>query len=117
MIDFTRGTDSPKYMGMEIPAHTQETLTHYLLHGFEPGGFVSAMLACDYERALYNADTGNRQMFWAIAMWIREQAPAGSWGSHEIITAWCQDQNGLRTAYRTEVEKRAIWKQLQQVPA
>ena len=118
MIDFDGEVyENLKYMGMQIPEHTQQSLNHYLLHGFNPGGFVSAMLAGDLERALYCADTGNRQMFWAIDMWIRERAPAGSWGSYEAIDVWCLDQNGQRTAYRNEVEKQAVWKRLQKVTA
>lgn len=116
MIDFANVTGNLKYMGMEVPEHTRESITNYLLYGFEPGGFVSAILAQDYERALYAADTANRQMFWAVAMWVREHAPAGSWGSYEAIEVWRLDQAGQRTQYRTEIEKEAVWKQLQKVP-
>ena len=37
----------PGHMGMEVPRHTQETLEGYLLRGWEPGGFVTSMLALD----------------------------------------------------------------------
>lgn len=100
------------YMGMEVPRHTQETLENYLLRGLSPGGFVSAMLAHDYERAISVADTGNRQMFWAIAMWIREFAPEYSHGSYDIIELWCTDFMGRRTEYVNEVEKDYVWNTL-----
>jgi hypothetical protein len=48
MIDFD--TDL-KYMGMEVPHHTRDSITNYLISGWAPGGFVEAMIAKDYERA------------------------------------------------------------------
>ena len=103
------------HMGMEVPKHTQETITDYLLRGWAPGGFVESMIVKDYERALYSADTANRQMFWAIAMWINESMPAQSRGSYRAIEMWRDDLGGCRTTYRTELEKNAVWKKLTEV--
>ena len=100
---------------MEVPLHTQETITSYLLRGWAPGSFVEAMIAKDYERALYCADTANRQMFWAIAMWINESMPAESRGSYKTIEMWRDDLGGRRSAYRNEIEKQAVWKKLTEV--
>lgn len=77
----------------------KDSVEHYLINGLEPGGFTTAMLACDLERALYNADTHNRKVYWAIAMWIRERCPEGSWGSYEAVDAWCEDLDGRRTKW------------------
>jgi hypothetical protein len=114
LIDFSEAEDDLRYMGMEIPLHTCETLQNYLIKGFTPGGFCESMLAKDYDRALAVADTANRQMFWAIATWIRENAPEGSWGSYDIISNWCNDVNGLRTKFAVDAEKRFVWKKLKE---
>ena len=112
LIDFD---DMPLgYMGMEIPQHTKETLHNYLIRGWAPGGFVESMLACNYERALYTADTANRRYFWAIAMWIRDNAPKHSWGSYDTIEKWRDDFMNHRTNYVTEVEKKYIWAKLKE---
>ena len=113
MIDFN--DHNLKYMGMEVPHHTRDTIVNYLLRGWAPGGFVEAMIAKDYERALYSADTANRQMFWAIAMWINESMPAESRGSYTAIEKWRDDLGGRRSAYRNEIEKQAVWKKLKEV--
>jgi len=112
LIDFREAESDLRYMGMEIPMHTCETLQNYLIHGYKPGGFCESMLAKDYDRAITIADTANRQRFWAIATWIRENAPEGSWGSYDTIENWCNDVDGLRTKYATEAEKKLIWKEL-----
>jgi hypothetical protein len=112
MIDFDDGTRNLKYMGMEIPEHTKDTVRNYLLRGWAPGGFVESMIAKDYERALYCADTANRQMFWAIAMWINECMPRHAVGSYDAIEKWRDDFNGHRTEYVKAVEQDFIWKNL-----
>ena len=104
-----------RHMGMEVPGHTRDTIANYLLRGWAPGGFVESMIAKDYERALYCADTANRQMFWAIAMWINESMPAESRGSYKVIEQWRDDLNGRRSAYVKEVEQKAVWKKLKEV--
>ena len=112
LIDFTQAELNLKYMGMEIPQHTCEAFEHYLIKGYKPGGFCEAILAKDYDRALTIADTGNRQMFWAIAMWIKEYAPVECWGSYDIVDDWCDDTNGIRTKFVNEMEKKYIWSEL-----
>jgi hypothetical protein len=113
MIDFNNL--ELRHMGMEVPGHTRDTITNYLLRGWAPGGFVESMIARDYERALYSADTANRQMFWCIAMWINESMPAESRGSYKAIEMWRDDLGGRRSAYRNEIEKQAVWKKLTEV--
>ena len=106
-INFNKGMHDA-YTGMTIPDHTQETLEHYFLNGWEPGGFVTSMLAMDMERALSTADTANRQRMWAIGRWIIDNAPSGSWGSYELVQAWLHDEGGRRTAYAKEIEQLFI---------
>ena len=108
VIDFD--THLPTYMGMEVPEHTQRALTDYFVNGYAPGGFLSAMLAMDMQRAVSSADHDNRQMMWATAYWIVNNAPEGSWGSYEAIEAWCQDRQYRRTTFADAVEKAEVWK-------
>ena len=100
------------YMGMTIPEHTQVTLSYYLIQGYEPGGFVTSMLAMDMERALATADTANRQRMWAIGRWIVENAPCGSFGSYQAVQDWIADKDGRRTRYAKEAEQEYIMQTL-----
>lgn len=110
MIDWHASTDELKYMGMEVPAHTQQSLEHYLVRGLHPGGFLESCLAGDMYRAVRVADTGNRQMLWAIVTWIMDNAPEGSWGSYDTVNNWCADQGGCRSSYAQTLEKALVWK-------
>lgn len=107
LIDFDL-RDS-RYQMMEFSEDFKGSMERYLINGFEPGGFTTAMLAYDYERALYSADVHNRTVFWAIAMWIRDRVPAEAQGSYGAVTAWCSDQDGRRSAFREKHEKERVW--------
>jgi hypothetical protein len=91
--------------GYDVPPHTIESLKHYLINGWEPGGFVSSVLALDMERSISTADVGNRHRLWCIARWIMEYAPAESWGSYEAVDLWCRDVDNRRS-------KWAVWYEL-----
>jgi len=94
---------------MQFSEDFKESMERYLLQGLEPGGFATAMLAHDMERALYNADTHNRTVFWAIAMWIRERVPAQAQGSYQAVETWCRDHGGCRSQFREAHEKQTVW--------
>lgn len=114
VIDFDEAYLDLKNMGMQIPEHTQHTLDNYFIRGWMPGGFCEALLAKDYDRALAIADTANRQMFWAIAMWIREHAPVDSFGSYEAVDDWVNDVNGVRTEFARKADKSYVWRKLKE---
>ena len=111
MIDFD--TSELGFMGMQIPVHTQEAITGYLIRGWKPGGFLTAMLAGDLFRAVNSADTANRQMMWAIGRFIMTSLPEASWGSYDAVHEWSTDKNSIRTEYVTDLEKSYIWQTLQ----
>ena len=94
---------------MQFSEDFKGSMERYLLNGFEPGGFATAMLAHDMERALHNADTHNRTVFWAIAMWIRERVPAEAQGSYQAVEDWCRDQDGRRSRFREAHDKNQVW--------
>jgi hypothetical protein len=112
MIDWK--TDDLRNMGLELSLETQESMESYLLRGWAPGGYLTAMLARDYERAFACADIGNRQSIWVLWSWIRNYAPRHCHGSYEAINLWRDDVGGHRTAYAAEQEKKFIWRKLKE---
>jgi hypothetical protein len=111
-LDFDEQLQELKFRGMQFSEDTKASINHYLFKGWMPGGHLEAMFAYDYERALYNADVHNRTVFWAIAMWIRENAPQESQGSYAAVEAYCKNKEA-QDAFREKCEKEAIWKTLE----
>jgi hypothetical protein len=91
--------------GYDVPPHTMDSLRHYLIQGWDPGGFVTSVLALDMSRSIASADVGNRHRLWSISRWIMEYAPPESWGSYEAVDLWCKDQDSRRS-------KWAVWYEL-----
>lgn len=95
-----------------LPAHSIEALDHYFMKGWEPGGFLSALIVQDYETALNCADQANKSRFWYIAQWLNTFAPQNSVGSHQQMKDWCADKNGIRSKYVDQAEKDFEWRTL-----
>ena len=112
MIDFNEGMTHAGTYNIGVPPHTREALEDYLIKGWAPGGFLTAMLTGDLYRAVSCADSANRQMLWAIGRWIVICAPPGSWGSEQNVQDWCNDKNGIRTRYAKPIEQSFIVKTL-----
>jgi hypothetical protein len=93
----------------QIPNHTRETMVNYLIKGWEPGGFVTAMLAMDMERAVYAADMVNGPEIQSIARWIIEYCPRGSWGDYEAVNYWLEDRDKCRSRFVARIEKEEVW--------
>lgn len=95
---------------LDIPQHTQDALETYLLRGWSPGGFLTAVLANDLMRACVSCDPANRQSLTDIAKWVQHCAPNGSWGNYQTVSDWLSDYKGCRTQYADHMEKQAMWK-------
>jgi len=96
----------------DVPDHAQEAIENYLMLGFHPGGFMSAMFAGDLFTAAGSGDQANGPRMQAIAKWIMHSAPHGSWGSYDAIIHWCTDLEGCRTQFQSQKETEYIIKTL-----
>jgi len=71
-----------------IPQYTLAALTRYVEKGFQPGGFLTAVLANDLFGAVGRADAENSQALKAIVEFVYNQMPSNSWGSREAVQDW-----------------------------
>jgi hypothetical protein len=80
MLSATRWTVTREYY---------DPLYNYLVHGFEPGSFWSAVLANDFMGAVQRSHPSNDIPSLKHAVgWIRDSFPLESYGSYEQIQAW-----------------------------
>jgi hypothetical protein len=79
-------------MEWEVPNDFYEPIYNYLVHGFYPGSFFSALLANDMFRAIGSSHPNNTIMALKnLTGWIR--ATCGHsifWGSAKVVQNWIE---------------------------
>ena len=83
-----------------------ETLENYLMRGYQPGGFATAVLAGDLFSAVCKADHWNKPAIAEIVTSVLNNCPSSAIGSYEAVEAWCADLDERRSRYVT-------WKNVQ----
>ena len=73
----------------ELPDYMVEGLALYVLHGIEPGSFMSSVLSNDLMGALGRADDTNKHMLWHYGNALHNFAPGDCFGSPYLFREWC----------------------------
>jgi hypothetical protein len=61
----------------------------YLVNGFHPGGFYTAVLANDFMHAVIRSHPGNQiDALKGLAGWISNTMPTAAWGSYDRVRTW-----------------------------
>ena len=95
-----------------VPTHTQIAIDEYILNGWEPSGFLTAVIKNDLFRVVYVADTANIQRLPQIVKWLMKHVPASAIGSQEAIDLWVNDADGRRTNFVDRKLKAKMWERL-----
>jgi hypothetical protein len=90
--------------------YLDEALENYLMHGFEPGGFLTSVLANDLYLALGRADFWSKQNLERIVARVLYNMPGMSYGSYTAVKDWCKDKDGRRSEYAQRKEKEYVMK-------
>ena len=89
-----------------------EALENYLMYGFEPGGFLTSVLANDLYLAVGRADHWNKDNLPEIVKEILFRMPNMSYGSYAAVKDWCRDRDSRRSEYALRKEKEYTWRAL-----
>jgi hypothetical protein len=98
-----------------VPEHIQLALEEYIIHGYPPGSFVTAVLCNNLIKAACSCDYLNQQYLIDIAKWVFHAAPIGCWGDERTIARWVADTDQIRTNFVVPLQKQKMWEMLQQV--
>lgn len=93
----------------EFSVETKEAIENYLIHGYSPGGFMTAILTGDLYRAVGSADISNQKYLWNVAKWIALYAPPMSFGDRERVKNWIDDKDGVRSKFADPIKKAKTW--------
>jgi hypothetical protein len=78
-----------------IPHHMHDGIVLYLLHGIEPGGFMTAVICNDLKNAFGRADHINREAMFDYVNWFYNAAPSECWGSVENMNDWIKSRRAI----------------------
>jgi hypothetical protein len=72
-----------------VPQEYFEPISNYLVHGFEPGSFFTALLANDFFGAMRSSHPGNSiPELKHLTGWIESAVPFEAFGSYQKVTNW-----------------------------
>lgn len=84
----------------EVPQDYADPIYNYLVHGFSPGSFFTAVLANNFMAAVQHSHPGNTiPALKNLVGWIESCCPGEAWGDHNTVTAWINQT----TEYRRQV--------------
>jgi hypothetical protein len=73
----------------QVEPEYHQHVTNYLVHGFGPGSFYTAVFANDFTGAMRSSHVANQLGgLKNLAGWMREHMPRESWGSLEAVNRW-----------------------------
>ena len=83
-----------------VPRDYFEPLHNYLVHGFEPGSFWSAVLANDFMRAVQHSHPSNDiPALKNTVGWIQDSWPKAAYGDRSTIQTWVAFSGHERRLY------------------
>lgn len=73
----------------KVPRDFAEPMYNYLVYGFSPGSFFTAVLANDFMSAVARSHPGNTMpALKNLTGWIRDHMPRQAWGTYEAVEEW-----------------------------
>ena len=74
----------------EVPREFAEPMYNYLVYGWSPGSFFTAVLANDFVSAMGCSHPGNSfDALKSLANWIVNAMPKQAWGNYNAVNNWC----------------------------
>lgn len=86
-----------------VPKEFADPMYNYLVHGFNPGGCFTSVLANDFHGAIVRSHPGNTiEALKALTGWIYDTLPYDARGNYKAVDDWC---------YLKDEQRRSILEQ------
>jgi hypothetical protein len=73
----------------DVPQEYSQPVYDYLVNGWDPGGFYTAVLANDFMSAVIRSHPNNQiDTLKGLVGWISNTMPAAAWGSYDRVRTW-----------------------------
>jgi hypothetical protein len=86
-----------------VPQEYADPLINYLVYGFNPGSFWTAVLANDFLDAMAKSHPANNiNALKNVGCWIINEMPCKAYGSREKVKEWTELSEDVRRSYLVE---------------
>lgn len=87
----------------EVPKDYADPVYNYLVHGFEPGAFFTAVFANDFVGAMSRSHPANTvHALKALTGWIQNHCPPQAWGNYSNFAMWMECGDAARRSWLEE---------------
>lgn len=78
-----------------VPEDYDFSLLRYLIDGYLPGHFLTAVISNDLQRAISRADDASLRALKSIVVFLYNYAPSDAWGSQERVDGWLSGKHEI----------------------
>jgi hypothetical protein len=73
----------------DVPRDFADPMANYLIYGYDPGGFFTALLANDFFAAIQRSHVGNNiESLKCLVGWINDCMPPEAYSSYDRVSEW-----------------------------
>ena len=122
IADYSKNRLKATFAKWQVDREYSDHMYSYLIYGFEPGSFFTAVLANDFMGAVSHSHPANTiRALKALVGWINDCMPADAYGSYAAVKEWCKmdDKDRRYCLERHQLiytSKEEVWKILKDDP-
>ena len=89
----------------DVPRDFADPMANYLVYGYHPGGFFTALLANDFFAAIQSSHPSNTvEALKCLVGWINDCMPTEAYSNYNRVSEWCRLSEGYRRAILEKYE-------------
>jgi hypothetical protein len=122
LSEYSKNRLKATFSKWEVDRDYSEPMFSYLVYGFEPGSFFTAVLANDFTGAISHSHPSNTiPALKRLVGWMNDCMPSDAYGSYTAVEEWCKmDEEDRRHSLVQHqliyAPKEEIWKILKSDP-
>ena len=90
LTQYSRNKILKTFHKWDVPKDFADPMYNYLVHGYNPGGFFTSVLANDFHSAIARSHPSNTiNACKSLGGWITDCAPREAKGSYNNVEVWC----------------------------
>ena len=83
----------------DVPRDFADPMANYLVYGYHPGGFFTALLANDFFAAIQSSHPSNTvEALKFLVGWINDCMPTEAYSNYNRVSEWCRLSEDHRRA-------------------